>query len=413
MPKGRPSKGATDVASNRSLGATGMTMPVLGKQGQRFRGWRVALAALGLVLPVIAGFAWWLAAMPASAQPKQPEARSGAGAPPAQVDHVDRKQLLIVGSTLLKGLTDAVVKRLSEAYVLPEPTMRFEGRKAGMTAFCAGIGPEYPDIIGVTARIDRGEFERCIENKVLDVIEVEIGDSALVVVTKKGDPVFNLTSRMVYTGLAEEIPNNGEFKVNQKKSWNEIDKDAPDLPVHIIIPAKGSGMRRFFDDDFMQGGCRHVKEIDAIFAAAERVPKCITLRDDGPVSEVDEGGVVDALMKAPPGTLAIVGWLAYLDNRGKLDTLPINGILPSHENIANDSYEMSTTLRYYFKRAHMEGKLGGKGVVEGIPEFMAEIASEGASGEGGYLEKLGLVALEPQDRRRQQNIIRRLKRFQP
>jgi phosphate transport system substrate-binding protein len=388
-------------------------MPVLLQQGQRFRGRCAALAALGLVLPMIAGLVWWLAAIPASAQPKQPGAGSGAVTPPARVTLVDRKQMLIVGSTLLEGITDAVIKRLTEAYVLPEPTKRFEGRKAGITAFCAGIGPEYPDIIAATARMDRGEFESCLENKVLDVIEVEIGDSAVVVVTKKGDPVFNLTPRMVYTGLAEDVPINGEFEVNQKKSWNEIDKDAPDVPIRAIIPAKGSGTRRFFDDAFMQGGCRHVKEIDAIFAAAERVPRCITPRDDGPVSEVDEDQVVGALIKAPRGTLAVVGWLAYLDNQDKLDTLPINGILPSHENIANDSYEVSETLRYYFKRAHMQEKLGGKGVVVGINEFMAEIVRDEASGEEGYLEKLGLVALEPQDRRKQQNIVRRMKRFQP
>jgi phosphate transport system substrate-binding protein len=388
-----------------------MTMPVLGKQGQRIRLRCVGVAAFGLVLPVIAGLASWLAAMPASAQPKQPEA--GAGAPPASVDLVGRKQLLIVGATPMEGITDAVIKRLSEAYVLLHPTERYEGTRVGIAAFCAGVGPEYPDIVAASDYMERGEFDRCTGNKVLDVIQVEIGHSAVVVVTKKGDRVFNLTPRMAYTGLAEETPINGEFQVNQKKSWNEIDKDAPDLPIQIIIPAKGSGTRSLFDDDFMQGGCRHVKEIDAIFAVAERVPRCITPRDDGPVSEVPEEQIVDALIKAPRGTLAVVGWLAYLDNQDKLDTLPINGIMPSHENISNASYEMSTTLRYYFKRAHMEGKLGGKGLVEGIPEFMAEIVSDAASSEGGYLEKLGLVALEPQDRRKQQNIVRRLKRFQP
>ena len=370
----------------------------------------MALAAFGLGLPVIAGLTWWLAAMPAAAQPKQPE---GSGAPPASGDLAGRKQLLIVGSTLLKGLTDAVIKRLSEDYVLPAPIERFEGRKAGMTAFCGGVGPEYPDIVAATSRMDAGEFASCTDNKVLDIIEVEVGDSAVVTVTKKGDPVFNLTPRMVYTGLAEETPIGGEFKVNQKKTWNETDKTAPNLPIHVIIPAEGSGTRRFFDDDFMEGGCRHVKEIDAIFAAAERVTRCIAVRDDGVVSVVEEDQVVAALMKAPPGTLAVVGWLAYIDNKDKLDTLPIDGVLPTHQDIADDAYPMSERLRYYFKRAHMEGKLGGSGVVEGIPEFMAEVVSNNAAGEGGYLEKLGLVALEPQERLQQQNIVRRLKRFQP
>jgi len=53
-----------------------MTMPVL---GERFRGRCATLAALGLITPATAGLAWWLAAMPASAQSNQPGA---AGAPP-------------------------------------------------------------------------------------------------------------------------------------------------------------------------------------------------------------------------------------------------------------------------------------------------------------------------------------------
>jgi phosphate transport system substrate-binding protein len=119
------------------------------------------------------------------------------------------------------------------------------------------------------------------------------------------------------------------------------------------------------------------------------------------------------LMKAPQGSLAIVGWLVYLDNRDKLDTLPISGVQPSHDSISDDSYEVTTRVRYYFKRAHMLARLGGKGVVSGISEFMTEIAGDKASGEDGYLEKLGLVALEPALRRKQLNIVRRLRRFEP
>jgi len=388
-----------------------MTMPVLGRQGQGFRERCAALAALGLSIPAIAALALWLAAMPAAAQSTQPEA--SAGTPPASATPVERKQLLIVGSPLMETLTDAVIESLSAAYVLPPPIKQFEGKTLGIKAFCGGVGPEFPDILATTDRMDRGEFEACLANNVLDVIEVEIGDSALVVVTKKGDRVFNLTPRMVYTALAEEVPSNGEFKVNEKKSWNEIDKEAPDVPIRVILPAEGAGTRRFFDDGLMQGGCRHVKEIDAIFAAAERVPKCITPRDDGPISEVEEAQVASAVLKAPPGTLAFVGWLAYLANKDKLDTLPINGVAPTHENIADDAYPLNQRLRYYFKRAHMREKFGGQGFVRGVREFMLEIVKDDASGEGGYLEKLGLVALEPEERRQAQNVVRRLKRFQP
>jgi phosphate transport system substrate-binding protein len=411
--------GGIRVERDCRMGAMGMTMPVDRTQERRFRGGCVALAGLRLALSVIAGVAWWLAAMPASAQNQQPEARPGAAsrtgeaAPPPSGDLAERNQLLIVGSTALDGINEAIIKHLSDAYVMPKPITRLDGTRAGIAAFCAGIGPQYPDIVAATDRLSRAEFETCVENKVLDVIEVDIGYSAVVVVTKKGDQVFNLTPRMVYYGLAEDIPIKGEFKTNENKSWNETDKDAADRPIQVIIPAKGSGTRSFFDDNFMQGGCRHVKEIDAIFAAAERVPLCIRVRDDGPVSEVAEEQVVDALIKAPRGTLAVVGWTVYLENNNKLETLPVKGVQPSHENIDNDSYAMSSTLRYYVKRAHMRGKYGGQGVVQGIREFIDEIVKDEASAEGGYLEKVGMVALGEQDRQVQKKIVRRLKRFEP
>jgi len=45
-------------------------------------------------------------------------------------------------------------------------------------------------------------------------------------------------------------------------------------------------------------------------------------------------------------------------------------------------------------------------VVEGIPEFMAEIVSDAASSEA-LSREAGLVALGSQDRRKQQSIVRR------
>jgi phosphate transport system substrate-binding protein len=320
---------------------------------------------------------------------------------------------VIVGSSVMDGITAAVIKHLAESYVLPKPITRYEGSRPGIAEFCAGIGPQYPDIIAAADRMSRAEFETCTDNQVLDIIEVAVGDSAVVVVTKKGDQVFNLTPRMVYYALAEDIPIKGEFKKNENKSWKDTDKDAPDLPIHVVVPALGFGTRRYFDDNFMQGGCRHVKEIDAVFAAADRVPLCITPRDDGPLTEMHEDRVVDELMKAPQGTLAVVAWPVYVENRDRLEAFPVNGVLPTHDNIDGDLYTMSSTLRYYFKRAHMKKKLGGQGVVEGIQEFMTEIVKDDASGEGGYLEKLGMVPLTPEDRRTQQNIVRRLKRFEP
>lgn len=390
---------------------------------------------------------WWLRAagaavvcgllaVPAAAQSEKSQPPAGESATPPSANLTERNEMLIVGSTSMKAITDAVLERLNRDYQMPHPIERFTGTRAGLTEFCAGIGPKFPDIAAASDRMDSAEFDSCAGNQVLDVIEVLIGQSAVVVVTKKGESGFNVTPRMIYYAVAEDVPLKGEFIPNPYKSWKEADtaakeadkavraaalaaneahKGVPDLPIQILIPAKGSGTRGAFDDDFMQGGCRHVKEIDAIFAAADRVPRCIAVRDDGRVTQIAEpfeSKMLATLANSAPGTLAILPWEVYLANRDKLVALPVNGILPTHENISDYTYGVATTLRYYFKRAHMRDD-AGRGVVRGIREFMAEILTDEASAESGYFEKLGVVALSPEERAKQSTIVRRLKRFAP
>ncbi len=375
-----------------------------------------------LAITAIAGaaIACWLAVMPAMAQQPDGDAlskRDGAGesAAPPSIDLSDRKQLLIVGSSTMEAVTDAIIERMMQDYVMPQPIKRFAGTEQGIKEFCAGVGAEFPDIIAASHRMSRSEFETCVGNNVLDIIEVLIGQSAVVVATKKGNPAFDVTPRMFYYAVAETVPIKGEFTANPYKSWTETNKGAPDLPIHVVIPAKGSGTRDFFDDHFMQGGCRHVKEIDAIFAAADRVPLCIKPRDDGPVTEAPEpfeDEEIQALAKAAPGSVAIIPWGLYLSIRDKLALLPVNGILPTHQGIAEFSYPMATNLHYYFKRAHMRNN-AGRGVVRGVREFMDEAVADGAAAEGGYFEKLGVIALTADDLQKQKTIVRRLTRFDP
>lgn len=357
-----------------------------------------------------------LAQQPTAATPMVPGAGESATPPVANI--TDRKQLLIVGSSTVEPYARAAIKALQRDYVMPDPTLDALGTTDGIKRFCAGIGPKYPDIVEASRTMQKGEFDTCMENGILDIIEVKIGQTAIVVLTKKGDPVFNITARMMYLALAAQIPEEGDFEPNPFTTWKQVEKTAPDLPINVIIPTTESGLRTFFDADFMQGGCRHLKEIDAIFSAGERVPKCVTLRDDGHVTQLNESKVVEtygqlltaALLKAPPGALGIAALPTYLANQDKFSDLPVEGVLALHANIGDYSYPMSSDLRFYFKRAHMRNN-EGQGVVRGIREFMAEITKEEAMGDGGYFEKLGLVAFPADTRDEMRRNVARLTRF--
>src|SRR5262245_26727757 len=209
-----------------------------------------------------------------------PNAGAGEEAKAPTANITLRPELMIVGTSTMKGYVETTAKHLFNDFEVALPKISLLGTAAGIQEFCRGLGPQYPDIVAAYRGMHKDEFDRCIENGVLDIIEIKIGLSALYVVTKKGDAAFDLTPRMFYNAFAAQIPVEGEFHDNPNKSWRDVNRSAPDLPIRLLIPGKSAGSRAVFENLIMQAGCRRVKEVDRIFAAVDRVPKCITLRND-------------------------------------------------------------------------------------------------------------------------------------
>lgn len=397
-----------------------------------------------------------LGLVPAAAQqpPQQPTMRpttpppgggQSAVAPSAAI--TVRPELVIAGSSSMKPYVEEAAKALQRHYQLPAPKMQLEGSKKGIAAFCAGMGPAYPDIVVSSRRMHKDEFGKCIENGVLDIIEIRIGQSALFVVTDKGDAVFNVTPRMFYNALAAALPRKedgtahgpgtkgqgaaaepagtvrepppstlkkGEFDDNPNKTWRDADKAAPDLPIQVLVPVEASGTRNSFDALFMQGGCRRAsRELDMIYSAGERESKCTTLRTDGAVVEVEEPygpKMVELLKKAPAGTIAVMAGEVYTAFRDQLDVLTVNGVLPTDEAVIRFDYQIATGNYFYFKRGHMRNN-AGVGVVRGIREFMAELTHDDMIGGNGVLLKLGLIAPTAREIQAERRKVKTLQRF--
>jgi phosphate transport system substrate-binding protein len=71
--------------------------------------------------------------------------------------------------------------------------------------------------------------------------------------------------------------------------------------------------------------------------------------------------------------------------------VPIEGVAPTIETIADASYKVSRPLFFYIKNAH-------RGVIPGLDEFVTEYVSEASFGDGGYLSERGLIPLSPEKR---------------
>jgi phosphate transport system substrate-binding protein len=216
---------------------------------------------------------------------------------------------------------------------------------------------------------------------------------------------------MFYLGLAKDLPSSKHFEINTGKTWKDVNREAPAVAISVILPDEQSGSRGVFDDYFLQAGCRHYPGINTIYSADLRVPRCINLRGEPQVIEIAEPYIdklMDAFAKAPPGTLAVVGELAYLRYQDQLEILPVDGVLPTRKNVANYDYSMVVFPRYYVKRAHMRNNRG-EGVVRGLREFMRIISSEKFVGPSGIFDNVGLNPLDTDEREDVRNSVRRLK----
>jgi phosphate transport system substrate-binding protein len=362
----------------------------------------VALTALLVItLPVV----------PAESQTALPKG-VGQSATPPKPDKSFREHMVIVGSpTLQRMLTEKVLDEMYRTYKLAPAKTESTGTGAGLKLFCAGVGAEFPDIVAASRRMYKSEYETCKEHGVINIVEVQVGLRAVMVVTRKGDPVFNITPRIFYRGLAKEVPKKMVFETNKLKTWRDVDSKAPAAGISVILPDKDSGTRGFFDDYFLQAGCRHYPGINTIYAAVDRVPRCITLRGAPQVIEIAEPYVeklMEGFAKAPRGTLAVVGELAYLRHKDHLELLPVSGVLPTTKNVENYDYEMFSMPRYYVKRSHMRNDRG-EGVVRGLREFMRILSSEAFIGPGGVADNVGLNPLDDGTRADVRTGVRRLK----
>ena len=325
-----------------------------------------------------------------------------------------RSAITVLASPLQLRFVTAISDQLVKKVGLPPLEITSMLAAPAVKAFCAGVGPETPDIIGIPRQMARREYKQCVENGVVDIVELPVGFDALVLVTRRGDPVFNMTPRGMYFALAAMVPQGDEFVTNTARSWHELAPFLPDQEIHVLGSENGTSINAFFKEVFMEGGCRGLHQFKSFYSSADRVKACTTIREDGRFVGIKAPIVVNfkpAMQAAPPGSIAVVPYTVYQHNADWLDLLPVNGIMPNDRTIKDDDYEAVSPVRFYVKRRHMERSLGGDGVVPGLYKFIQETMSEDAIGDGGYLDVLGLVVDDPPDRQHDRESAMRLQPF--
>jgi len=303
-----------------------------------------------------------------------------------------RDQIRIVGSSTVFPYTQAVVEEFGNTSGFPAPILESTGTGGGMKIFCEGIGANFADVTGASRAMKPSEYELCAKNGVTDVSEALIGyDGLSIAVSRASKSDWALTLEQIYLALAAEVPVGDGWGANPYKKWSEIDASLPAVEIVAYGPPPTSGTRDAFVELAMHEGCKRLPYVkNGGFDGKWVTENCSRMRQDGPFVEAGENdNLIVQRIEADPNALGIFGYSFLYENEDKLTGVPVDGISPSADTIADFSYPIARPLFVYVKNAH-------RGVIPGLNEFLAEYVSDRAMSADGYLVERGLVPLSPQ-----------------
>ncbi len=295
-----------------------------------------------------------------------------------------RDHIKVVGSSTVYPFTTAVAEALVNANPnLRAPVIESTGTGAGASLFCAGVGPQHPDILNASRRLKKSEYETCLKNGVKDIMEVQVGVDGVALAESNAGPKLQLTKRDVYLALSA----NPLGKPNMARLWRDVNPALPAIPIQVFGPPATSGTRDALVELVMVPACEaampQVKDLKT--SDKDRYDDiCTRIRDDA--AYVDKGendNLIVQNLSTNPNAVGIFGYSYLEENKGRLHGVPIDGIAPSYDSIADGSYPGARPLFIYVKKAHIKP-------VPGMTDFLAAYAR--SWNPEGPLTRRGMIA---------------------
>jgi phosphate transport system substrate-binding protein len=322
-------------------------------------------------------------------------AAAGAAASASGYAQAARDYISIVGSSTVYPFATVVAENFGRRNSnFKTPKIESTGSGGGIKAFCSGVGVSTPDIANSSRRITASEVADCASNGVAAIVEVKIGYDGIVLANAKSAPHYRVTLREIYLALAKNVPDpagSEKLVANPYTKWSDINASLPSSAIEVLGPPPTSGTRDAFNELVMEGGCKTFAWVGKL-AREAYLTACHTLRDDGHYIEAGENdNLIVQKLEASPRQLGVFGYSFLEQNADKVQGAHIDGVAPDFDAIAESRYPVSRPLYFYVKKAHV-------GVIPGIREYLAEFASEQATGEFGYLTDTGLIPLAGEER---------------
>lgn len=292
----------------------------------------------------------------------------------------------VVGSSTVYPFATAVAEAAAKSAGIKSPVIESTGTGAGMELFCAGVGFAHPDVENASRRMKASEYEMCAKNGVKDIIEVQVGIDGLAFAAGKDAPAMSLTTVEIYKALAA----NPFGKPNTAKNWSDINPALPAMPIMVYGPPKTSGTRDSLAELILEKGCdsdpamKDLKKTDK--DAHKKV--CTEVRSDGAYVESGENdNLIVQKLAQNPKAIGAFGFSFLEENMGTLKGVPLAGVAPTYDTIADFSYPGARAMYIYVKAAHI-------GVIKGLDEYMAEWPK--SWGADGLLKSKGMI-VSPDD----------------
>jgi phosphate transport system substrate-binding protein len=278
-------------------------------------------------------------------------------------------------------------KKVAESFTRSNPDYKSPlieqtGTGGGVQLFCQGVGADTPDMVNASRRMKVGEFERCQNNGVMDIVELQVGLDGIAFASAQDGIMLDLSPRTVYEALAA----NPYGREQTAETWADVDPALPDERILVYGPPSTSGTRDALKELVLEVGCDTNPAMQALKQEDEERHQqiCTEVRSDGAyVDQGEQDNLIVQKIASNPRSVGVFGF-SYLDeNSDKVQGLPMNGVDPTYDNIAAFEYPGARPLYVYVKKAHMRA-------IPGLQAFMEEWAKNWT--REGPLAEIGLVA---------------------
>ena len=295
------------------------------------------------------------------------------------------REIRVVGSSTVYPFTTAV----AEAFVnqggdRKAPVIESIGTGAGIKRFCDGVGWEFPDIANASRRIKKSEYNFCEQNGVGPILEIQIGVDGVALAEANNGPKLQLSKRDVYLALAA----NPLGQPNRARTWRDVNPALPAIPIQVMGPPSTSGTRDALVELVIEPGCAAADpQVKALKAATDTAPydsRCKRIRDDGPyIDKGENDNLIVQGLATNPNAIGVFGYSYLEENADRLHGVPIEGVAPSYQTIADKSYPGARPLFLYVKARHLRA-------VPGLNDFLTLYTT--MWGPDGKLTRRGLIA---------------------